>query len=341
MKNLKVLFVSTQDADYLGDAIYHGLIGLLGRKNVIDYPLKFRYHIPSDRYSYFSKMDSHPMCLFKDEFENELNEEILFDDFDIIIIGALRNDVRNIVLKVISEVPREKIVFIDGTDDPFVRSVYFKKIKYFKRECLYNNMTSFKYLMYWLTRRKIFYNFKQPLFPLSPSNFCKVEPLPFGIIDEGFNPPNEKIFDFCYIASPTIRKRTEICNFLDDYAKKNKLNAFISSGGVKRNKYLDIMAKSKIGISVRGEGFDTYRYWEIPYCSSMLISELPFIKIPNNFEEGKSAAFFSDTKELKEKIEYYLKNDRWYETAKNGREHLLKYHTSINRAKTVLENCVK
>jgi len=347
MKNLKILFVSPQHPDYLADAIYHGLINLLGRKNVIDYPTKSRYHIPSDRYSYLLKTDPFThftMFLFKDNSKNELNKEILFDDFDVIIIGALGNDVRDIVLKVISEVPREKIVFIDGEDDPFVRSIYFKKIrKYFKRECLYNNMAAFKHLMYWLTIRKTFYNFKQPLFPLTISNFCKVEPLPFGIVDEGFrfNPPNEKIFDFCYIANLTSRKRIEIYNFLKDYAKKNKLNAFISSGEIKRNEYLSITAKSKIGISVRGQGFDTYRYWEIPYCGAMLISELPFIKIPNNFEEGKSAAFFSDTKELKEKIEYYLKNDRWYEIAKNGREHLFKYHTSIHRAKTVLESCVK
>jgi len=75
-------------------------------------------------------------------------------------------------------------------------------------------------------------------------------------------------------------------------------------------KYIQILKKSWMSISCRGAGFDTHRFYEIPYVWTVLVSEYPKILIPNNYELRK--------------------------IAKLGREHVLKYHTPDARAKYIL-----
>ena len=37
--------------------------------------------------------------------------------------------------------------------------------------------------------------------------------------------------------------------------------------------YMRLLSRSKIGVSVRGLGYDTYRYWEIPYAGALLLEQ--------------------------------------------------------------------
>ena len=46
-----------------------------------------------------------------------------------------------------------------------------------------------------------------------------------------------------------------------------------------------------MALSIRGGGFDTIRYWEIVASKTLLISEMPDIVIPHNFEHGVHAIF--------------------------------------------------
>jgi hypothetical protein len=357
MKQLKILFVPSQTPDYLEDIIYHGLINICGRKNVVDYPFKPAYHYNKKRkkelklpiqYRYLN-YEKFPMLLFEDNKINySANQQIDFDDFDIVIIGSLRLDVIKEVYKILNKVDNQKIIFLDGEDDPFIRAIYFKKLNiYFKREKINNFINNFqrkKYLINYSFRQimkitRHFYDYiKYPIrLPIISFRIPKkIKPLPFGIIDVGFKPSKEKNYDFCFIGGFTNKFRKKVYRFLQNYAKRKNLKAFVATGGLAWKEYMNILSQSKIGIAVRGAGFDTYRYWEIPYAGAMLLSDLPIIEIPKNFEEGKSAAFFKNISELKEKLDYYLKMDRWEHIAKQGRQHLLKFHTSINRARTVL-----
>jgi len=72
-------------------------------------------------------------------------------------------------------------------------------------------------------------------------------------------------------------------------------------------------------------GFDTVRYWEIPYSGSALISRRPKTLIPNNL------------KDLKHHIEYVIEDPAT--TLKMGeevREFVMKYHSPESRAKTII-----
>jgi hypothetical protein len=120
--------------------------------------------------------------------------------------------------------------------------------------------------------------------------------------------------------------------------KKNGLKAFINtSGKIGWNEYSKIINASKISLSLPGSGYDTFRYWEIPYYESALASPQLPIQIDNNFEDMHSAILFKNFKEFEEKTLTTLKTGSWDEISKNGKRHFLKYHTTKNRAETLLK----
>lgn len=102
--------------------------------------------------------------------------------------------------------------------------------------------------------------------------------------------------------------------------------------------YIDTLYRSQIAVSVGGRGFDTLRYWEIPACGAMLISQKPTIQIHNNFEEGKNAVFFESVDEFFEKPNYYSTHEyKQKSIAEAGRKHLLSHHTTKHRANYLLQ----
>ena len=95
---------------------------------------------------------------------------------------------------------------------------------------------------------------------------------------------------------------------------------------------MQILSSSKASIAPVGNGYDTYRYWEIPLCGAALIAQNQYTIIPNNFEHKKSALFFSSLKELEDILEYYFlegNEEELLKIAENGRRHLLQYHTCL------------
>jgi hypothetical protein len=104
------------------------------------------------------------------------------------------------------------------------------------------------------------------------------------------------------------------------------------------NDYLTRLSSSHVGLSVRGLGFDTLRYWEIPLCRSMLLSEKPTIHIRDNFVHEKSAAFVkNDLGDLVDKARYYSTHAQEAdEIGQAGHAHSLKYHLPRHRAEFVL-----
>ena len=97
-----------------------------------------------------------------------------------------------------------------------------------------------------------------------------------------------------------------------------------------------LLGSSRICLNVRGFGYDTFRYWEIPYAGSLLLSEPPRTVIPNNFVDGVEAVFGPASK-LDRIAKRLLEGDT--ETiAEAGRRKLLEFHTSTARAQVVLDH---
>ncbi|HUW61282.1 MAG TPA: glycosyltransferase [Candidatus Bathyarchaeia archaeon] len=107
--------------------------------------------------------------------------------------------------------------------------------------------------------------------------------------------------------------------------------------GYNQAEYRSALLDSRIGISLAGAGFDTVRYWELPAHGCMLLSErLPTV-IPHNFEDGVSAVFADDARDMEEKLAYYVAHpEEAAEIARSGHAHFLKYHTASARARQLL-----
>ncbi len=104
-----------------------------------------------------------------------------------------------------------------------------------------------------------------------------------------------------------------------------------------QEEYRAALLESRIGLNFFGFGFDTVRYWELPAHGCMLLANRLPIRIPHNFQDGKSAVFFDDLVDLEEKLRYYLAHDaKAAAIAHAGRACLLKHHTSTARAQQLL-----
>lgn len=98
---------------------------------------------------------------------------------------------------------------------------------------------------------------------------------------------------------------------------------------------MGLLSASRISLSVRGAGDDTYRYWEIPYAGSLLLAEHPRTVIPDNFVDGVGAVFAPASRLCD--VARRLLETNTEAIAAAGKEKLLRCHMSVNRAQTVID----
>lgn len=159
----------------------------------------------------------------------------------------------------------------------------------------------------------------------------KVKPLPFAAIPEAIIDGVQVTKQVCYSAHLTHKFRGEV-------AKALKEMGFPPAENQEKAKYnLDLMS-SLVGVAVRGNGWDTYRYWEIPFFGAAMLSQRPGIVIPNDFVDGQEAVFYDDIPQLKQKLRAMLDDpEGTLKIGQAGRKAVMERHLSQHRAKTVLE----
>ena len=105
-----------------------------------------------------------------------------------------------------------------------------------------------------------------------------------------------------------------------------------------QKEYSSALLDSKIGLNLRGYGYDSLRYYEIPAHGALLFSLKFPIVIENEFSDGDNAIFFSDVEEMKSKFAYLIKHPKLvHDLSIKGHEHFMQYHTTEQRAKQLLE----
>lgn len=205
----------------------------------------------------------------------------------------------------ITQTGRRAVAILDGEDDIRVREDLraFSKV-YFKREYLKGQ-------------------------PYPPN----VRPLPFAALPEEPTdrvPIERTVFFMGHYADHPVRKK------IGD--RLAKMGFPIANATWPKADYNRALRGSMIGVSVRGWGWDTYRYWEIPYFGACLLSEQMAIEIPGNFKDGEEAVFYTDENDMELKLGKLLAEpERAKEIGARGRAVCLERHMSIHRAKTVLE----
>ena len=135
-----------------------------------------------------------------------------------------------------------------------------------------------------------------------------------------------------------VVRRTDVFRALCAEALLQKGFCVLLGADLPREQFCWLLNRSKIAVSVRGSGWDTFRYWEIPYHGALLLSQRLPILIPDNFVDGTSAAFFDSPEEMVEKAQDLLTHPATLaRIASAGRRLALEKHTAGARARYVLE----
>jgi hypothetical protein len=100
-----------------------------------------------------------------------------------------------------------------------------------------------------------------------------------------------------------------------------------------RNDYYMNLQKCRIVLSLRGAGYDTFRFWENAACNAVHISQKMPLFIPNDFENGRHILRFSYIDELRRLIDDVLDGrlDTGY-VVHEARSHLSSLHLTTKRA---------
>jgi len=301
---MKILFYTFTGADYGLDTLYDGLCRNLGYENVIEYPEKPSLHGATiNRYLQLPIFFDYPIV-----------KRLKKDKFDIILVST-RAIIDDTLRKKSKKIPT---FIIDQDDGANINLDLIKELNaklYFKRE--------------YLTTKK----YDPKIVPLSFSYSEKYIP----------NDINGDRTNFLFYAGRGYQDRWKYIEVLKELINKAKLPSIIEMvGGSERvynqKEYSSLLINSKIGLNLRGYGFDSGRYYETPAHGALLFSFRFPIVIENEFSDGNNAAFFSNVDEMKSKFNYLIKHPRLvHDLSIKGHEHFMKYHTTKQRAKQMLD----
>jgi hypothetical protein len=319
---MKILYLCSKNFDYLQDLTYSGLVKLLGKDKVVDYPWNPKFHIPLKPYPKnmgFSGLSFRfPVTDFK--------------EFDVVVLASAKKDVLAVYESILPKIINKPIVFIDGGDQEDIGGDFH----------LWGVGDEYESL---IKRRPFDIIFKREYINALHEKRTNVYPFPFSFpydLHIPSVPETNKKYEVAFWAQQKPQVRENALRLLEgkyDCAQNGTtLNQDFSTYKRKGKFYLEELAECKIVLNFRGGGWDTMRYWEAPGVHSFMISQQPQITIPHNFVDGEQVAWCSDSlDDLLEKIDYYLLHETEREAmAKKAYEHLVKYHLNTVRAKTLL-----
>lgn len=155
-------------------------------------------------------------------------------------------------------------------------------------------------------------------------------------------PYKEKDIDFLFMGSYSGQPfRAKVLQSLTYYAHRLGSNAVVSLNPCPREEYLSLARRSKVIISVRGYGWDCYRYWETPALGTLMLTEEVPLRLENDFVDGIDCRKFKtgDVGDMERVLTEILSSGpaqlenmalhAWYKTKQ--------YHTPVHRAQYILE----
>lgn len=222
----------------------------------------------------------------------------------------------------IKQIPKgPPLAVLDGEDDDEVREPFYQLANvYFKRE----------FTPKWKDRRKA----------------C---PLPFGLVQKRSTPGRsifEREIDVSFTAKlhDSVPERRKVFDVLQKIKNRNPqmeiVDGFYLFESFDQNweRYKAILEDSKISISVRGAGWDTYRYWEIVHRGAVLCSQRLPIEIPHNFEDEAIWYDMSNLSALEKILKEHLSDPEHLEKMRGAAwARLIQFHIAEERAGLVLE----
>jgi hypothetical protein len=331
---VRIAFLANPVHDYLQDAVFHGLVSIFGPADVMEHPPLERYHssAPPDA------LYPHLWFDFPAPDRRDLPE--LVDWADAIVVGSLRSGVLPYVHEVLALRPRPPVALLDGEDDVFVLRAVSQVDAYFKREILLSRTAGVPREILRRGHRLVRERGERrdPLADpicVARATDRRLTPLPLAWI--GALPERRPLeYDVAFLHGPTSAVRGVVRQELERLRGEGVRVRLLEEGErLGWSEYMNVLTRSRIGVSVRGGGYDTYRYWEVPAAGALLVSEPLPIVIPGNFADGSEAAFVP-VRRMAARIRELLTTDT-EALAAAGRRRLASAHTSVARAQAVLD----
>jgi hypothetical protein len=181
-----------------------------------------------------------------------------------------------------------------------------------------------------------------------------IMPFPFGVETRyiHFSPSIKKDIDFvCIFGQEDFpRMRKEVRVLLEKFCKKNnftcatkKTDGFSFDDTTKvagRNEFYSLLARSKVGVSIGGGGFDTARFWEMLGNNCFLLTENIDIQMPVNHNLNFKRIYqFKDLKEFEIKLQelgQYIRTSYKQEETIDDYNKIIENHGSKARVQYIL-----
>jgi len=313
---MKVLFITHTYPNYVVDLLLHGLRKLLG-ENVVDYPRKDCVYEgvlglgicpPEQRSNNWFPDDT---GIDRQDIETKLATGF----FDYVV-----SDIRNMELanKLLNGAKYKGLAIIDGEDHPV-------------------NMTPGPFLFF--QRETDGTQYGIPL-PMSMPEEILLE------ISEFKHEPKRYSIGFIGSLSDQEGYREKIVHSLMKHFPDGlfKLSGIASQveqspqGRLGKKAYYQSLQQCEMLLTLRGAGFDTFRYWEHMACHAVSLVEKMPLFVPYAFKHDVHQQVFSSEKQLITQVESLLSNkQRLQEIMTAAREKLIKSHLTIHRAKYLID----
>lgn len=301
---MKILFLRYGSPDYGSTFLFDGLVRLLGRNNVVDLPEENKFE---------------KLWGFCREYSDHGIKDIYREEFDIIVVGSNKPENLLEAAKIRGRI-NKPLVVTDFSDDESLKpeilnldpEIYFLREYRYKRE-----------------------------YPIN------VYPLPFSWSGPFEKVESERPIDVFFVSSDNHPLRNRFVEILGQVAASSSYNLnivtfclpsvqFYDQFKLTWDQYFEKLKKSKIGVSVQGFGYDSIRFYETIAAGAMLIADDTTLDIPNPFIHGRHCYYVSENTLYHAISHYVFNNDLRLEIAKEGQNHLKKFHITKERARYFL-----
>ncbi len=320
---MKILFITSPEADNLQDGLLHGFRSLFG-ENCVDFPKKdimYNSFPESESVHHYGRLFTLWRTLPDIPIDrSDIIYKVKKGLFDLIIISSVHR-VQPIFKTLLPYLKKNNTIIIDGEDVNAVVRFAALRFLYFKREL--TPKTSYYFL--YKTIPPFIYNAVR-LYPstIVPAAFC----IPKEKIKEDITPSSKEtlfqshIVDNEIVSSELFEKNNTTMGYLFD----NEAD------------YYTNIQKAKFGITTKRGGWDCLRHYEIAangavQCFKQL-SQKPKTCAPHSLADGVNIIEYRNAEHLAEKMNT-VSNDDYAHLLQNSYEWIKKQTTEI-RAEEIL-----
>jgi hypothetical protein len=152
--------------------------------------------------------------------------------------------------------------------------------------------------------------------------------------------PENKTKQVFYHLGETWEKRKEVVDAASNMMRVHQDDRAKHRKGLTPEYYQNNMVRSRMAISMRGSGRDTFLYWNIPLYETLMICDGTMGCIhPYPFTDKINARFYSSIEELSSILREYIHDgqssineEERLKIARAGKKHLYQYHSNAARA---------